>query len=87
MNVNALIKVSTVAFALVSGAIQAKVTAITNATVYTVASMGILEQATVIIDQGSISHVYTKKNTPEILDADEIIDAKGKILTPGFIGA
>jgi len=87
MNVNALIKVSTVVFALVSGAVQAKVTAITNATVYTVASMGILEQATVIIDQGSISHVYTKENTPEILNADDIIDAKGKILTPGFIGS
>lgn len=84
---NALLKVSTVALALITTAVQAKSTAITNATVYTVASQGILEQATVIIDQGNISQVYSKENTPENIVADEIIDAKGRILTPGFIGS
>ena len=84
---NALLKVSTVALALITTAVQAKSTAITNATVYTVASQGILEQATVIIDQGNISQVYSKEDTPENIAADEIIDAKGRILTPGFIGS
>jgi len=84
---NALIKVATVVLVLATGAVQAKSTAITNATVYTVASMGILAQATVIIDQGKITKVYSKEDTPQNIEADEIIDAKGKILTPGFIGS
>jgi len=84
---NALIKVATVVLVLATGAVQAKSTAITNATVYTVASMCILAQATVIIDQGKITKVYSKEDTPQNIEADEIIDAKGKILTPGFIGS
>lgn len=72
---------------LVTGSVQAKSTAITNATVYTVASQGILEQATVIIDQGKITEVYSNQKTPKNIEVDEIIDAKGKILTPGFIGS
>ncbi len=82
-----LVKVSTVAIALVTGVAQAKTTAIMNATVYTVASQGILEQATVVIDQGQITEVYSNQDTPQNIKADEIIDAKGRILTPGFIGS
>lgn len=84
---NTLIKVSTVIFSLITGVVQARSIAITNATVYTLASQGILEQATVIIDQGKITQVYSSANTPEHIEADETIDAKGKILTPGFIGS
>lgn len=72
---------------LITGSVQAKSIAITNATVYTVASQGILEQATVIIDQGKITEVYSNQNTPKNIEVDETIDAKGKILTPGFIGS
>lgn len=77
---------STLAIALplvfLSPSIQAKTIAITNATVYTVASQGILSQATVVIEDNVISAI-----NPKQLDADEIIDAKGRILTPGLIGS
>ena len=72
--------------ALASGVVQAKSIAITNATVHTVTNQGVLEQATVILDEGKITHVYTNENTPESISADEVIDANGRILTPGFIG-
>ena len=81
-----LVTASITALTLVTSAVQAKSTAITNATIYTVASQGILEQGTVIIDDGKIVQVYAKENLPNNIEADEIIDAKGKVLTPGFIG-
>lgn len=87
ITLSSLMKVSAVALALTTGAAQAKSTAITNATVYTVASQGILTQATVVFDQGKISQVYSHQDMPENINADEIIDAKGRILTPGFIGS
>jgi len=63
-------------------AVQAKTIAITNATVYTVASQGILSQATVIIENDIITAI-----NPEQVNADETIDANGRILTPGLIGS
>jgi len=87
ITVSALVKVSAFALTLIAGVVQAKSTAITNATVYTLASQGVLAQATVIIDQGSITAVYSKENVPQNIQADKIIDAKGRILTPGFIGS
>ncbi len=74
-------------FTLFITSVSAKSIAITNATVYTIASQGTLEQATVVIDEGKILAVYTASETPDKLDTDEIIDAKGRILTPGFIGS
>ena len=61
---------------------SSKTTAITNATVYTVASQGILQQATVVIEDDKIIAI-----NPEQVEADETIDAKGRILSPGFIGS
>jgi len=87
ITLSSLVTASITALALVTGVAQAKSTAITNATIYTVASQGILEQATVIIDQGKITEVYSNQNTPQKIEADETIDAKGRILTPGFIGS
>ena len=86
ITLSSFVKVSAVALALTASAVQAKSTAITNATVYTVASQGILTQATVIIDQGKITQVYSQQNMPNAIEADEIIDANERILTPGFIG-
>lgn len=86
INLSSVIKFSVAALAIVASTAQAKSTAITNATIYTLANEGILEQATVIIDQGKITELYSNQNTPKNIEADEIIDAKGKILTPGFIG-
>ena len=73
--------------AFLPNAVNAKSIAITNATVYTVASQGILEQATVVMDEGKILAVYAAGDAPEQFDTDEILDAKGRILTPGFIAS
>ena len=56
--------------------------AITNATVHTVTEQGVLKNATVVVENGKITAI-----NPEKLTADKIIDAKGQILTPGFIGS
>lgn len=70
-----------------ANSVNAKSIAITNATVYTVANQGILEQATVVIDEGKIKAVYPADEIPSQLDTDETLDANGRILTPGFIGS
>ena len=75
------------ALTVTASTIQAESIAITNATVYTVAEKGILSQATVVIDDGKIIAVYSKDEVPKSLSADTIIDAKGRVLTPGFIAA
>lgn len=56
--------------------------AITNAKVYTGTDKGVLDNATVIVDDGKIVAV-----NPSSVSADKIIDGQGKVLTPGFIGA
>lgn len=73
------------ALTVTTSVVQAESIAITNATVYTVAKKGVLSQATVLVDEGKITAVYNKDEVPESLSADTIIDAKGRILTPGFI--
>ena len=73
------------ALTVTASVVQAESLAITNATVYTVAEKGVLFQATVMVDEGKVSAVYTNDEVPELLSADTIIDAKGRILTPGFI--
>jgi imidazolonepropionase-like amidohydrolase len=75
------------ALAMTSSQVNAKSIAITNATVYTVAKQGVLSQATVMVDDGIITAVYSKDQIPASLIADTIIDAKGRILTPGFIAS
>ncbi len=73
------------ALTVTTSVVQAESIAITNATVYTVAKKGVLFQATVMVDEGKITAVYGKDEVPESLSADTIIDAKERILTPGFI--
>ncbi len=75
------------ALTITATAAQAESIAITNATVYTVAKKGILSQATVLMDDGKITAVYSSDEVPESLNAETIIDAKGRILTPGFIAS
>jgi len=67
--------------------VNAESIAITNATIYTVAKQGVLSQATVLVDDGKITAVYSKDEVPASLNADTIIDADGRILTPGFIAS
>ena len=65
--------------------VNAQTIAITNATIYTVTEQGILNNATVVIEDGKIIAIHSA--TQEKLNADKIIDAQGRILTPGLIGS
>lgn len=87
ITLSTLVSTSLALCVFVTTTIQAKSTAITNATVYTLANQGIIENATVIIDQDKITHVYTSDNVPQNIETDEVIDGNGKILTPGFIAS
>ena len=60
----------------------AQTTAITNATVYTAGEQGVLKDASILIEDGTIVAI-----NPEQISADEIIDAQDAIVTPGFIGS
>ena len=73
--------------ATMSLSVHADTIAITNAEVYTVAERGVLSQATVVIDQGIISAVYSNDEVPKTLNVDNVIDANGRILTPGLIAS
>jgi len=74
---------SLIALALASSSASfAESFAITNATVHTVTEQGVLENATVVVENGKVVAI-----NPATITADTIIDAEGKILTPGFIGA
>jgi imidazolonepropionase-like amidohydrolase len=57
------------------------ITAITGADVHTVATEGMLENATILIDNGRISAVGIDIDVPA---GAEMIDASGKIITPGL---
>ena len=67
---------------LASTAVDAKSIAIINATVHTSTEQGVLQGASIIMDEGKITAI-----NPAKVDADTIIDAKGQIVTPGFIGS
>ena len=58
--------------------------AITGATIHTQASMGIIQKGTVLIEDGRIKQVLDTVSVPSGYTE---IDAAGKVLTPGFIGA
>jgi len=76
-------KSSLIALALASSTASfAQSFAITNATVHTVTEQGVLENATVVVEDGKVIAI-----NPETLSAETIIDAKGRILTPGLIGS
>ncbi len=58
------------------------VTAITGGTVYTMSDTGVLENATVVFENGIITAVGTDAEIPENAT---VIDASGKRIYPGFI--
>lgn len=70
--------------AFAATAATAQTTAITGATVHTVASAGTLENATVLIQNGRIAAVGTAIAVPA---GATVIDASGKIVTPGLFSA
>ncbi|HEA16752.1 MAG TPA: amidohydrolase [Pseudoalteromonas prydzensis] len=67
---------------LASTAVNAQSVAIINATVHTSTEQGILQGASIIMDEGKITAI-----NPTKVAADTIIDAKGQIVTAGFIGS
>jgi imidazolonepropionase-like amidohydrolase len=77
-----LVKVSIIALAMAANVADAATIAIKNATIYTATSQGILSNATLVMTDGKISAI-----NPEIIDAEQVIDAEGKILTPGLISS
>ncbi|REL25981.1 amidohydrolase [Thalassotalea euphylliae] len=80
---NTSFKTSFIALALAAASsVNAASIAITNAKVHTVTDAGVLENATLVIDNGVIAAI-----NPATLDADHIIDAQGKVVTPGLISS
>ena len=61
--------------------------AITHAKVYTVSKAGVLDDATVVVEEGKIVAIHSGEVSAEKLKTNHIIDGKGYILTPGFIGS
>ncbi|MFT6777109.1 MAG: imidazolonepropionase-like amidohydrolase [Paraglaciecola sp.] len=79
-----LIKYSLLGSMLLAQVVDAKSIAIVGAKVHTMSSQGTVDNATVLIKNGKILNV-TQGSTS--LAGYEIIDAKGKVVTPGLIGA
>ena len=81
---NKLVKYSLFGSMLLTQIVDAKSIAIVGAKVHTMSSQGTLDNATVLIKDGKIQRVMQGEAA---LAGYEIIDAKGKVLTPGLIGA
>ncbi|MFT5839357.1 MAG: imidazolonepropionase-like amidohydrolase [Flavobacteriales bacterium] len=79
-----LIKYSLLGSMLLAQAIDAKSIAIVGAKVHTMSSQGTVDNATVLIKNGKIQKVIQGSTS---LVGYEVIDAKGKVVTPGLIGA
>lgn len=69
-----------------SGLALAESFAITNATVHTATEQGVLKNAVVVVKDGIITAVNTA-NSLAAYEVDKVIDAKGGVVTPGFIGS
>ncbi|WP_339723816.1 amidohydrolase family protein [uncultured Paraglaciecola sp.] len=79
-----LIKYVLFACTLMALVVEAKDIAIVGAKVHTMASQGTLDNATVLIKDGKIQSVIKDQLD---LSGYEIINANGKVVTPGLIGA
>ncbi|WP_334061477.1 amidohydrolase family protein [Alteromonas genovensis] len=58
--------------------------AIVGGEVHTMTSQGVIENGTVLLSDGLINSVLANGDVP---DGYRVIDASGKVVTPGFIGA
>ncbi|NDW15109.1 amidohydrolase family protein [Alteromonas genovensis] len=58
--------------------------AIVGGEVHTMTSQGVIENGTVLLSDGLIDSVLANGDVP---DGYRVIDASGKVITPGFIGA
>jgi imidazolonepropionase-like amidohydrolase len=75
--------ISASVFAL-SGAANAEKIAITGAQIHTMSSAGVIENGTLLLDEGKIQQVLDSSSVPS---GYREIDASGKVITPGFMGA
>ncbi len=75
---------SLLAAALVSASAFAENIAIVGGKVHTMTELGTLEKATILIKDGKIAQIDRDLRVP---DNYRKIDASGKIVTPGFVGA
>ncbi|MFC3093450.1 amidohydrolase [Alteromonas sediminis] len=69
---------------LASAMVNAEKLAIVGGQVHTMGEMGVLEQGTVLINNGQIEAVSQSTDIPS---GYQRIDASGKVVTPGLIGA
>ncbi|WP_395344254.1 amidohydrolase family protein [Ningiella sp. W23] len=70
--------------ASVSASALAEKIAITGAQIHTMASSGVIAEGTILLDNGKIQQVLDSDSVPA---GYREIDASGKVVTPGFIGA
>ena len=68
------------------GWIQANDLVIINATIYSATDRGVINHASIVINDGVITEIQQTIDDKKILNAVSVIDAKGQIVTPGFIG-
>lgn len=68
----------------ISSQAYAEKLAITGAKIHTMASKGVIEQGTILVEDGKIKQVLDGISVPSGYTE---IDATGKVVTPGFIGA
>lgn len=80
---NIVIILFLLAFGL-AGYANAEKLAITGAKIYTMSGQGIVEQGTLLVDEGKINSILEGDSVP--VGYTEI-KAEGKVVTPGFIGA
>ncbi len=78
------IRMTATVLAFAASVASAQTIAITGATVHTVGPEGTLENATIVIENGRIAEVGTGIRVPA---GAEVIDASGKIITPGLFSA
>lgn len=68
----------------ISSASHAEKIAITGAQIHTMSAAGVIDNGTLLLDNGKIQQVLDKESVPS---GYREIDAQGKVITPGFIGA
>ncbi len=78
---NALLRITAALLTLTASVASAQTTAIIGATVHTVGPEGTLDNATIVIENGRIAEVGAGIQVPA---GAEVIDASGKIVTPGL---
>lgn len=67
-----------------SVASHAEKIAITGAKIHTMSAAGVIDNGTLLLDNGIIQQVLDRESVPS---GYREIDAQGKVITPGFIGA